>query len=31
LTRVLLQIMASDSPRAPATAQSVSTQSGENS
>jgi pimeloyl-ACP methyl ester carboxylesterase len=30
LTRVLLQIMASDSPRAPATAQSVSTQSGEN-
>jgi len=31
LTRVLLQILASDSPRAPATAQSVSTQSGENS
>ena len=31
LTRVLLQIMASDSSRAPATAQSVSTQSGENS
>jgi pimeloyl-ACP methyl ester carboxylesterase len=31
LTRVLLQIMASNSPRAPATAQSVSTQSGENS
>ena len=31
LTRVLLQIMASDSSRAPATAQSVSTQSEENS